>query len=84
MSNLNSSIVVERIKSYGILDDNEEYKDKDTKGRTDIQCWEIDETGLDWKLLYTKENIDKYPILFMINLNDGKIVTGSNVVKIYQ
>ena len=36
MSNLYSSIVVERIKSYGILDDNEEYKDKDTKGRTDI------------------------------------------------
>ena len=84
MSNLNSSIVVERIKSYGILDDNEEYKDKDTKGRTDIQCWEIDETGLDWKLLYTKEKADIYPIFFMTQLSDGKIVTCSNVVKIYQ
>ena len=53
-------------------------------GRTDIQCWEIDESGLDWKLLYTKEKVDQYPISCMIQLNDGKIVTGSNLVKIYQ
>ena len=42
------------------------------------------ETGLDWKLLYTKEKVDNFPILCMIQLNDGKILTGSNVVKIYQ
>ena len=48
------------------------------------ELWEIDETGLDWKLLYTKEKADKYPILCMIQLRDGKIVTCSNVVKIYQ
>ena len=67
--NLLCSIVVDfkRMNSSGSED--EEQKD-DGKGRTDIQCWEIDETGLDWKLLYTKENIDKYPILCMIKLND--------------
>ena len=61
----------------------EEEKD-DSKGRVDIQYWEVDESGLDWKLLYTKEKVDQYPISCMIQLNDGKIVTGSNLVKIYQ
>ena len=81
--NLLCSIVVDfkRMNSSGSED--EEQKD-DGKGRTDIQCWEIDESGLDWKLLYTKEKVDQYPISCMIQLNDGKIVTGSNLVKIYQ
>ena len=77
-----SSVVdFKRMNSSGSED--EEQKD-DGKGRTDIQCWEIDESGLDWKLLYTKEKVDQYPISCMIQLNDGKIVTGSNLVKIYQ
>ena len=81
--NLLCSIVVDfkRMNSSGSED--EEQKD-DGKGRTDIQCWEIDESGLDWKLLYTKEKVDQYPISCMIQLNDGKIVTGSNLVKIFQ
>ena len=81
--NLLCSIVVDfkRMNSSGSED--EEQKD-DGKGRTDIQCWEIDESGLDWKLLYTKEKVDQYPISCMIQLNDGKIATGSNLVKIYQ
>ena len=81
--NLLCSIVVDfkRMNSSGSED--EEQKD-DGKGRTDIQCWEIDESGLEWKLLYTKEKVDQYPISCMIQLNDGKIVTGSNLVKIYQ
>ena len=54
------------------------------KLRVDIQCWEIDETGLDWKLLYNKEKAEESPILCMIQLKDGKILTGSNLVKIYQ
>ena len=76
--NLLCSIVVER--NNGSDDEG----DGGNKGRSDIQCWEIDETGLDWKLLYTKEKVDNFPILCMIQLNDGKILTGSNVVKIYQ
>ena len=66
---------------------NNEQKDEDkndNSGRTDIQCWEIDETGLDWKLLFTKEKVDNYPIFYMTQLNDGKIVTASDCVKIYQ
>ena len=61
----------------------EEEKD-DGKGRIDIQYWEDDESGLDWKLLYTKEKADVFPITSMIQLKDGKIVTGSNLIKIYQ
>ena len=76
--NLLCSIVVER--NNGSDDEG----DGGNLGRSDIQCWEIDETGLDWKLLYTKEKVDNFPILCMIQLNDGKILTGSNVVKIYQ
>jgi hypothetical protein len=80
--NLLCSSVVER-NNYNPYGNDGENKNDDN-GRTDIQCWEIDETGLDWKLLYTKEKADKYPILCMIQLTDGKIVTCSNVVKIYQ
>lgn len=83
--NLLCSVVVEnkRLNLSGSDSEEEENKD-DGKGRTDIQCWEIDETGLDWKLIYTKEKADIYPIFFMTQLSDGKIVTCSNVVKIYQ
>ena len=62
--------------------DDEDYEEG--AGRTDIQCWEIDETGLNWKLLYTRENIDAYPIISMIQLGDGRIAAFSNVLKIYQ
>ena len=79
--NLLCSVMVETKKMPD--SDDEEAKD-DGSGRTDIQCWEIDETGLDWKLLYTKEKIDNYPIFYMTELTDGKIAICSNVVKIYQ
>ena len=80
--NLLCSIVVDfkRMNSEG---SDEEEKD-DGKGRVDIQYWEVDESGLDWKLLYTKEKADVYPITSMIQLKDGKVVTGSNLIKIYQ
>ena len=81
--NLLCSVVIENKKMDLSGSDDEEDKNDD-KGRTDIQCWEIDETGLDWKLLYTKEKADQYPIFYMTQLSDGKIVTCSNVVKVYQ
>ena len=84
--NLLCSVVVENKKmDLSGSDDDEKNNDsgKDN-GRTDIQCWQIDETGLNWKLLYTKEKADNYPILQMVQLSDGKIVTGSNVIKIYK
>ena len=81
--NLLCSVVVENKKLDLSGSEDEDDKD-DGKGRTDIQCWEIDETGLDWKLLYTKEKVDSYPIFFMTQLSDGKIVTCSNLIKIYQ
>ena len=71
--NILCSVVVER-KNYNLFGIDDENKDND-KGRTDIQCWEIDEIGLNWKLLYTKEKTDKYSILYMIQLSDGRIVT---------
>jgi len=77
--NLLCSVVVEAKEGS----EDEEEKD-DEAGRSDIQCWEIDETGLNWKLLYTKEKINNYPISYMTELNDGKIVICSNLVKIYQ
>ena len=64
--------------------DDEENSNEKNEGRTDIQCWEIDETGLNWKLLYTKEKVDSYPVSCMIELSDGKVITGSKFVKIYQ
>ena len=84
--NLLCSVVVENKKmnlsgSSDEEDNNDSGKDE---GRTDIQCWQIDETGLNWKLLYTKEKIDKYPVLYMTQFSDGKIVTGSNLIKVYQ
>ena len=81
--NLLCSVVVEN-KRLNLSGSDDEEEKNDDKGRTDIQCWEIDETGLEWKLLYTKEKADIYPIFYMAQLNDGKIVTCSNVVKIYQ
>ena len=80
--NILCSVVVER-KNYNLFGIDDENKDND-KGRTDIQCWEIDEIGLNWKLLYTKEKTDKYSILYMIQLSDGRIVTCSNIVQIYK
>ena len=82
--NLLCSVVIENKKMNLSGSDDEEEDKNDDKGRTDIQCWEIDETGLDWKLLYTKEKADNYPIFYMTQLSDGKIVTCSNVVKVYQ
>ena len=81
--NLLCSVVVEN-KRLNLSGSDDEEDKNDDKGRTDIQCWEIDETGLEWKLLYTKEKADIYPIFYMAQLKDGKIVTCSNVVKIYQ
>lgn len=65
-------------------DDEGDKDDKGVEGRCDIQCWEIDDSGLEWKLLCTKEKVDNYPVVSMIQLNDGKIVTASNIVKFYQ
>ena len=81
--NLLCAVVVENKKLDLSGSEGEEEQDDGT-GRSDIQCWEIDETGLNWKLLCTKEKIDNYPIMYMTELNDGKIVICSNLVKIYQ
>lgn len=81
--NLLCGVMVENKKMPSYGEEEEEEKD-DGSGRSDIQCWEIDETGLDWKLLYTKEKIDNYPIFYMAELSDGKIAICSNVVKFYQ
>ena len=81
--NLLCSVVVESKKNLNYSGSDDEDKN-DNSGRTDIQCWEIDETGLDWKLLFTKEKVDNYPIFYMTQLNDGKIVTASDSIKIYQ
>ena len=75
--NLLCSVVLE---SKNLNDEDDGKKD----GRTDIQCWEIDDSGIDWKLLYTKEKADSYPIFYMAELSNGTIATCSNVVKIYQ
>ena len=75
--NLLCSVVLES-KNPNDEDDNKK------EGRTDIQCWEIDDSGIDWKLLYTKEKADGFPIFYMAELSNGTIATCSNVVKIYQ
>ena len=84
--NLLCAVVIENKKMNlsGSSDEEENNNDsgKDT-GRTDIQCWQIDETGLNWKLLCTKEKVDNYPIACMTQLSDGKIVTGSDMIKVY-
>ena len=84
--NLLCAVVVENNKMNlsGSSDEEENNDSGKDVGRSDIQCWEIDETGLNWKLLYTKEKIDKYPVLYMTQFSDGKIVTGSNLIKVYQ
>ena len=81
--NLLCALIVEAKKLNYSGSEDEEEKDDGT-GRSDIQCWEIDETGLNWKLLYTKEKIDNYPISYMAELKDDKIAICSNIVKIYQ
>ena len=81
--NLLCSVVVED-KDVKSGSDSEGAGDNEEGGRCDIQCWEIDETGLNWKLLSTREKIDNYPIIYMEQLSDGKIVTCSNTIKIYQ
>ena len=80
--NLLCSVAVEN-KDH-VLSGSEDEGDEKEQGRTDIQCWEIDETGLNWKLLYTLEKIDTFPIVYMSQLKDGKIVICSNFIKIYQ
>lgn len=82
--NLLCAVVIENKKLNMSGSDDEENAKDDGTGRTDIQCWEIDETGLEWKLLCTKEKVDTYPMFSMLELSDGRIVTGSNVIKIYQ
>ncbi len=83
--NLLCSVVLERknMNLSGSSDEGENDSEKD-EGRTDIQCWQIDEIGLNWKLLFTKEKVDNYPVFYMTQLSDGKVVICSNVVKIYQ
>ena len=71
---------IKNISSYS----KDEEEDKKDVGRTDIQCWEIDETGLDWKLLYTKEKVNNYPIFNMVQLSDGRIAMCSNLIRFYQ
>ena len=81
--NLLCAVVVEN-KQLDLSGSEGEEEQDDGTGRSDIQCWEIDESGLEWKLLYTKEKIDNYPIIYMTELSDGKIAICSNFVKIYQ
>ena len=83
--NLLCAVVVENKKMNlsGSSDEEENNDSGKDVGRSDIQCWEIDETGLNWKLLYTKEKVNNYPIAYMTQLSDGKIVTGSNTIKVY-
>ena len=81
--NLLCSVNVEN-KQLHLSSDEDEEEDKKDVGRTDIQCWEIDETGLDWKLLYTKEKVNNYPIFNMVQLSDGRIAMCSNLIRFYQ
>ena len=81
--NLLCSVNVEN-KQLHLSSDEDEEEDKKDVGRTDIQCWEIDETGLNWKLLYTKEKVNNYPIFNMVQLSDGRIAMCSNLIRFYQ
>ena len=82
--NLLCSVVV-KSKKMNFSDSEDENNDEGKdEGRIDIQCWQIDETGLNWKLLCTKEKADNFPIAYMAQLSDGKIVTCSDLIKIYQ
>ena len=62
---------------YGIYLLNEKF-------HSDIQTIKILDNGKNLAIFNTKSCVDYAPILSMIELSDGKIITGSNRIKVYE
>ena len=66
-------------------DINEDEKEEvNEKFHSDIQTIKILDNGKNLAVFNTKSCVDYAPILSMIELSDGKIVTGSNRIKVYE
>ena len=73
-------------------DDNENFNEEDDekeekineKFHCDIQTIKILDNGEKLLTVNTKSCVDYAPIISIIELNDGKIVTGSNRIKVYE
>ena len=68
---------------YDNINGDEEEKVNE-KFHSDIQTIKILDNGKNLSIINIKACVDYAPILSMIELNDGKIVTGSNRIKIYE
>ena len=68
---------------YDNINGDEEEKVNE-KFHSDIQTIKILDNGKNLSIINIKACVDYAPILSMIELNDGKIVTGSNRIKVYE
>ena len=79
---LNDSYDDDNNKYDDINDDEKE--EVNEKFHSDIQTIKILDNGKNLVVFNTKSCVDYAPILSMIELSDGKIVTGSNRIKVYE
>jgi len=80
--NMDDSYEKDNTKYDNIKGDEEEKVNE--KFHSDIQSIKILDNGKNLSIINTKSCVDYAPILSMIELKDGKIITGSNRIKVYE